>query len=222
MKTKILLLTALCLVAGSAAFAQVKFGIKAGVNMADLKYEAKDETQGTPNSNSLLSFNAGVVADIPLASVVSIQPGVMLSGKGSKVKFSGDNWDYTQKMNPLYVEVPVNILFKPTIGTDTKFYIGAGPYVAAGVGGKISYSGNLGDLSAYSDHNIKYGSDADDDLKSTDIGGNVLAGFEFSNGLLLGAQYGMSFTNNAPKGENNDSKILRNKVLSISIGYLIP
>lgn len=221
MKKKILLLATLCLIAGSAAFAQVRFGIKAGVNMADMKYEPKDQTNGTPDANSLTSFHAGVIVDLPLASVVSIQPGLMLTGKGSKIKYTGVV-DGTQKINPLYVEVPINILFKPTIGTNTKFYIGAGPYIAAGVGGKASFSGNFADVDIYKDHNLKFGNGNDDDLKATDIGGNVLAGFEFSNGLLLGAQYGMSFTNNAPGGDNNASKILRNKVLSISLGYLIP
>lgn len=222
MKKKILLMTGLCVLAGMTAFSQVKFGLKAGVNFADLKYEPQDETHGVPDANSLTSFHAGVIVDVPLAPVVSLQPGVMFTGKGSKLQYSGANWDFTTKVNPLYVEVPVNILFKPTIGTNTKLYIGAGPYIAAGVGGKVSYSGNLGDVSGYSDHNINYGDGSDDDLKSTDIGGNVLAGFEFSNGLLLGAQYGLSFSNNAPGGENSDSKILRNKVLSVSIGYLIP
>lgn len=222
MKKKILLTSVLCMVVGMTAFAQVKFGIKGGVNFADLKYEPQDQSHGIPDANSLTSFHAGVIVDVPLASVVSLQPGVMFTGKGSKLEYSGNGWDFTGKENPLYVEVPVNILFKPTIGTDTRLYVGAGPYIAAGVGGKISYSGNLGDISGYSDHDIKFGKGSGDDLKPTDIGGNILAGFEFGNGLLLGAQYGMSFTNNAPKGENSDSKIFRNKVLSISIGYLIP
>lgn len=222
MKKKILLMTALLMAAGMTAFSQVRFGIKAGVNMADLKYEPQDETHGTPDANSLTSFHAGVIMDVPLAEVVSIQPGVMFTGKGSKLQYSGSGWDYTQKMNPLYVEVPVNILFKPTIGTNTKFYVGAGPYIAAGVGGKFSFDGNAGPFDVAGDHDLKFGDKSGDDLKSTDIGGNVLAGFEFSNGLLLGAQYGLSFTNNAPKGENSDSKILKNKVLSVSIGYLIP
>lgn len=190
--------------------------------MADMKYEAKDQTNGTPDANSLTSFHAGIIMDVPLASMISIQPALMLTGKGSKVEYSGNNWNYTKKFNPMYVELPVNLLIKPTIGTNTKLYFGAGPYIAAGVGGKVSYSGNVGDLSGYSDHNIQFGNDNDDDVKPMDVGANVLAGFEFGNGLIVGAQYGMSFTNNAPNGDDNANKILRNKVLSISVGYLFP
>ncbi len=220
MKKKILFVTFLCMLAGMSAFSQVKLGIKGGINFADLKYEPQDQTHGIPDANSLPSYHLGVIVDLPLASMLSLQPGVFYTGKGSKLKYSGDNWDFTQTMNPTYIEVPVNILFKPTIGANTKFYVGAGPYIAKGVGGQVSYDGNLGDISGHTDHDIKFGNSSDDDLKSTDIGANVLAGFEFSNGLLLGAQYGMSFTNNAPKGENSDTKILRNKVLGISLGFL--
>lgn len=220
MKKKILFIATLCMIIGGSAFAQVKLGIKGGLNLADLKYEPQDQTHGIPDANSLASYHLGLIVDLPVASMLSIQPGVFYTEKGSKLKYSGNNWDFTEAIKPTYIEVPVNILFKPTIGTNTKFYVGAGPYIAAGVGGEVSYDGNLGDISGHSDHDIKFGNDSNDDLKSTDIGGNVLAGFEFSNGLLLGAQYGMSFTNNAAKGENSDSKILRNKVLSISLGYL--
>ncbi len=200
--------------------AQVKFGIKGGVNFSDMKYEPQDQTSGIPDTKSLTSYHVGVIADVPLLSVLSIQPGVMLNSIGAKVEKNGNNAGYTAKINPLYVDVPVNILFKPQIGTGTKFYVGVGPYIGFGVGGKATVEGNVGDVNGSIDHDLKFGNSSDDDLKSTDIGGNVLAGFEFNNGLLIGAQYGMSFTNNAPEGENSDNKILKNKVLSISVGYL--
>ncbi|HEX5554208.1 MAG TPA: porin family protein [Chitinophagaceae bacterium] len=223
MKTmnKKLLLLSLALITGLGAFAQVKVGIKAGVNFADLKYEPKDQTNGTPDANSLTSFNAGVIVDVPVVEGLSFQPGVMLEGKGSKVEHSGTLGTFTQKVNPLYVEVPANFLFKPTIGKNTRLYFGLGPYVAIGVGGKSSTNAEASIGSYYSDHTLKFGNGSDDDLKSTDFGGNILAGFEFGDGLILGAQYGMSFTNNAPDGNNDAPKILRNKVLSISIGYFL-
>lgn len=219
--SKEFLLLSFALLLGLGAFAQVRMGIKGGLNLADLKYEPKDQTNGTPNANSLASFNAGIIVDIPIVSGLAFQPGLMLSGKGSKVKYSGSLGTFTQKVNPLYLEVPANILFKPTIGKNTKLYLGAGPYLAYGIGGKSSSDAEASIGSYYSDHTLKFGNGSDDDLKQTDVGGNVLAGFEFGDGLLLGAQYGMSFTNNAPNGNDNAPKILRNKVFSISIGYLL-
>lgn len=203
-----------------ASSAQVRFGIKGGLNLADMKYEPKDQTDGTPDANSLSSFNAGVIVDIPLVAGLAIQPGLMVEGKGSKVEYSGSIGSFTQKTNPIYLELPVNVLFKPTIGANTKLYFGLGPYVAMGIAGKTSSNAQASIGSYYSDHDLSFGDGSDDDLKQTDVGGNLLAGFEFSNGLLVGAQYGMSFTNNAPNGNDNAPKILRNKVLSFSVGYL--
>ncbi len=202
--------------------AQARIGIKGGVNFADMTYEPKNETEGTPDANSLTSFHAGIIVDLPLVQGLALQPGVMLSGKGSKVEYNSSAFGrYTAKVNPLYIEVPVNLLFKPAIGAGTHLYFGAGPYFGFGVGGKASYSYEntpIGD--GYADHSLNYGNDNGDDLKATDVGANILAGFEFSNGLLVGAQYGLSFTNNASNGDDNATKILRNKVLGISVGYL--
>jgi hypothetical protein len=219
--SKKLLLLSLAVLIGISAFSQVKVGIKGGLNLADLKYEPRDQTNGTPDANSLASLHAGVIVDIPLVEGLSFQPGAMFTGKGSKVEYSGTLGTFTQKINPFYIEVPANFLFKPTIGRNTKLYLGLGPYLAVGVGGKSSSNAESSVGSFYTDHTLKFGNDSDDDLKATDFGGNVLAGFEFGNGLILGAQYGLSFTNNAPDGNNDAPKILRNKVFSVSLGYYL-
>lgn len=216
-----LLLTALLVFPFAQMQAQARLGIKGGINFANMKYEPRDQTDGVPDANSFTSYHIGAVADLPLALGLSLQPGVILNSVGSRVEYNSDVLGkYTLTVNPVYVDIPVNLLFKPEIGPNTKLYVGLGPYIGFGVGGKATYDAEtpLGD--GHADHDLEYGNDNGDDLKSTDVGGNILAGFEFGNGLLLGAQYGLSFTNNAPGGDDNDTKILRNKVLSISIGYL--
>lgn len=220
-RKKLLLSSSVFLLAGINAFAQVRLGIKGGLNLADMKYEPKDQTQGTPNANSLATFNAGLIVDVPLLqNVVYLQPGLMVNGKGSKVVYTGTAGTFTQKINPIYLEIPANILFKPSIGTGTKLYFGAGPYFAMGIGGKSSSDAQSNVGSFYQSHPLKFGNGSNDDFKQTDVGANILAGFEFSRGLIVGAQYGLSFTNNAPGGNNDAPKILRNKVLSFSVGYL--
>lgn len=214
----ILLLAAVCL--SAAAMAQgVKLGIRGGLNLADMKYEPKDQTNGTPNANSLASFNAGLVIDIPLVPGLALQTGAGLSGKGSKVEWTNGSSSYAETINPWYVEIPANLVFKPQIAPGTRLYFGVGPYLGIGVGGKASFSGNTPIGNFYSDHTLKFGNDSNSDLTQTDVGGNILAGFEFGQGLTLGAQYGLSFTNNTPNGSNNAAKILRNKVLSINVGF---
>ncbi|HEY6082375.1 MAG TPA: porin family protein [Chitinophagaceae bacterium] len=220
MMKRIALATIAAVAFSATAMAQdVKLGIRGGLNLADLKYEPKDQTNGTPNANSLASFNAGLIVDIPVVSGLSIQTGAGVTGKGSKVEWTNGSGTYTQTINPLYLEIPANIVFKPQIAPGTRLYFGAGPYLGIGIGGKAAFTGNTPIGNFYSDHALKYGNDNNSDLKPTDAGANILAGFEFGQGLTLGAQYGLSFTNNAPNGNNNAPKILRNKVFSINAGF---
>lgn len=217
---KKLILMSISLFIGLGAFAQIGIGIKGGLNLSNLKFEPRDQTSGTPDANSLQSFQAGIIVDFPIiGNVLSFQPGLMLTGKGSKVKYSGTLGSFTQKINPYYVEVPANIIIKAPIGGDTRFYIGAGPYVAFGVGGKSSSDASTGIGSFYTDHKLKFGNGSGDDLKKMDVGGNILAGLEFGN-FMVGAQYGLSLSNNAPNGNNDAPKILKNKVFSITAGFL--
>lgn len=217
---KKLLLIPICVFIGLSAFAQVGFGIKGGLNLANLKYEARDESNGIPNAKSLQSFQAGIIVDFSIGEWFSFQPGMMLTGKGSKVKYSGTLGTFTQKVNPIYIEVPANILFKPSIGTNTRVYFGAGPYIALGIAGRSSSDAQASIGSYYTDHKLKFGNGNNDDLKRIDIGGNVLAGLEFGNSFMVGAQYGMSLINNAPGGNNDAPNILKNKVFSITAGLI--
>lgn len=205
----------------SALFAQVRLGVKGGVNFPNMRFEPRDQTQGTPDVHSRFSLHGGVLLDVEFASQLAIQTGALLSGKGSKVVYDNPFGSFTNKLRPVYIEVPVNLLFKPWITYGMRLYMGGGPYIGFGIGGKTKFYGSdvpIGDL--YTNHRLKFGNDSRDDLKKKDIGGNILAGLEFNNGLIIGAQYGLSFTNNAPRGSNSANKILRNKVFSISIGYL--
>lgn len=217
--TKKILLVLMAVAFSTAAMSQgVKVGLRGGLNLADMKYEPLDQTNGIPNGNSLASYNLGLVLDFGIINGLSIQTGAGISGKGSKVEWSSGSFKYTEKMNPMYMEVPLDIVFKPNIGANTRLYFGVGPYLGIGVAGKASFTGNTPVGDYYSNHTLKFGNGNNDDLKRLDAGGEVMAGFEFNN-ITLGARYGLSFTNNAPAGNNNAAKILKNKVLSIDAGF---
>lgn len=219
---KILFLTlAGCTLLAGSLRAQVRLGLQGGLNLADLRYEPKDQTSGMPDAHSLATYNAGLLLDIPLVPAVAIQTGVGLSSKGSKVTFSGTGGSYTKTINPLYLEIPAHLVFKPQIAPATRLVLGFGPYLGLGVGGRASYSGATPLGSYYSDHSLEFGNGSSDDLKATDIGGEVLAGLQFSRMVSLTAQYGMSFTNNAAGSDNNAPQILRNKVLSFDLGIYL-
>jgi hypothetical protein len=52
-------------------------------------------------------------------------------------------------------------------------------------------------------------------LKAFEFGGNVLAGYRFSNGLFIQANYNHGFSNISP----DDNSKVKNKYFGLGIGY---
>src|SRR4051794_4211929 len=82
------LLTAGLIVFGVAAFSQESHVyFKGGVNFANITVD-KDGTYN--DANSLTSFHAGLMADLPLSKCLSVQPSLLFTGKGAKASY-GEN-----------------------------------------------------------------------------------------------------------------------------------
>jgi outer membrane protein with beta-barrel domain len=87
-------LSALTVILVNMAFAQhVEFGLKGGVNFANLKDDANS------NTDARTGFNAGALAHIHLSKTFAIQPEVVYSVQGAEYS-SG-------KMQLNYINVPV-------------------------------------------------------------------------------------------------------------------
>lgn len=194
----------------NAAFSQVQWGIRGGVNFSNMHFKSNNTDR---DGKLLTGFNAGVTADINLADEFYIQPGLLYTVKGTKgevdLPFVGT---ITSTRTLGYVELPVNFLYKPDLGTG-RLLLGAGPYFAYGVTGKDKYR----DVSSNSEisRDINWGKD--EDLKPFDAGAGLLFGYEFANGLSaqLNAQLGLA---NIAPDNNMDAKI-KNTLFGISLGY---
>jgi hypothetical protein len=152
-------------------------------------------------------FNAGVTFEIGFGSLFAVEAGLIAETKGFKFSESGNKL----QTNALYVDVPVLVKVGPSFGP-IKVFAAAGPYIGMGVTGKykITISGD----SETTD--LKWGSDDDSDLKRMDFGAKFGVGAELS-GLTFGVYYALSIANLSPTTDNGD--VLRNKVLSVSVGY---
>lgn len=187
------------------------FGLRAGVNFNT--FNGKDAADNNLENNISTGFHAGLNAEVPIGTGFYLQPGVLYSMKGAE-------YENGSQAKISYVEIPVNFVYKPTLGTGNML-LGFGPYVAFGIGGKIEdANGNERDVKFKNKINV------DDDftvsyLKKTDAGANLLAGYEFANkfSFQVNAQLGLVNINPEYSELPNDNSKLRNTGFGLSLGY---
>lgn len=137
-KIVLLLATVMC---AFTLNAQVRFGVKAGVNfnsMSDLKISALGSEEIKAAFNNRTGFNAGLVLQAKIPGIgLSIQPELLYSSKGGKMDISSIP-AISERVDPVnmrmdYLELPINIqwgidlmLFRP--------YIQVSPYIGYAVG----------------------------------------------------------------------------------------
>lgn len=214
MKNKALLLALTTTAFALGAQAQsTTFGIRAGVNFQNINGKTYDDKD--LDNKLKTGFHIGVNAEIPVAPDFYVQPGVLFTTKGAKSK---DDDDIKVKLS--YIEVPINFLYKPSLGAG-KLLLGVGPYIAFGIGGKVSDANGK-------DTDIKFKNKItaaeylqNPYVKRIDVGGNLLFGYELSSKLSaqLNAQLGMVKINPEIEGVSNDNTKWKNTGFGISLGY---
>lgn len=182
--------------------ADVKFGVKGGMNLANIVGDDAGD------ANNYVGFNAGFFVEIPITNKLTFQPELIYSAQGSKsegtVNVEGTliNFDATLKLN--YINVPM--MFKYQVVN--KFSLEAGPYVGflTSADMKVKASG--------------FGSDTvdmKDELKSTDFGLGLGMNYEFSDVIFANARYQAGLTEiGDSEGGSND---IKNSVFQISLGF---
>lgn len=216
----------------SAFFASAQSAqIRAGLNLANVSTTASGRVN---DANQLTSFQVGVIGDVPLGtSFLSLQPGLLYTGKGSKIQqgTAGRAGYYKQTFNPMYLELPVNLLFKAPIAPGTKFFVGAGPYVAMGVAGKVKtegvnflgqpYTEVVKDIQYSNDNPTTFNQEEGAGLglvRRFDYGLNGTAGIE-TKSIALGVNYGLGLAKLQSGSNSSQDNNNKNRVLSFTLGF---
>jgi hypothetical protein len=171
--------------------------------------------------NNLLNpgFHAGTNVIISIIGDIWLQPGVMFSVKGTRKHIiSGD---ITKTINLGYLEVPLNVLFRPQLG-DGHMLLGLGPYVSYGLTGNERTKINT----VTTELKVKYLADASGEpstyvyYRGLDAGAGLLIGYEFYSGLFthLNGQTGL-LKLNSDFGLPNDQTVKRNLGFGLSAGF---
>ena len=208
---KLLSLSIVCLALHFTSNAQgARFGITAGAAFSNY-----DSTIGGTSSNdkSLTGPIFGVLVDIPLSKNFSFQPAINYVQKGSKNDTTADGVTIKAKVTVNSIEVPLNFILKAR-GNSGNFFIGAGPTFAFAVSGKSNFTNGTDSIN----RTLKFGSTADDDLKSMDVGANFMVGYCFNNGLMFSANYNAGFSNLMPVSSDGS---LKSHYFGIKVGFLI-
>jgi hypothetical protein len=208
--------------------AQTVFGVRAGVNLSSIGYV--DESDDKQDTEAIPTFQIGITVDMPVATDFYLQPALLYSGKGFKQDggwLAGSDNEFKAKVS--YVELPVNLLYKPQLGTGN-LLLGAGPYLAYGTGGKWEAEGQLivGDIVlSESEGDVIFKNDVKDGEfgnylygKPWDYGANVMLGYEFPQqfSVQLNAQFGIANLQPDIDGRQPNGHI-RNNSYGISVGY---
>lgn len=222
MKTKIIA-AAILLITGVSVHGQI---FRAGVNLANISVT----NDGDIDDNKMLtSFQVGVTGNVKILPMLFFQPGVILTGKGSKTQ-AGETTDATYfraTSNPYYIEIPANFVLKTPTGP-IKLFAGAGPYIAIGVAGKNKVNGKFLGTSFSSEEKIEW---SDDDpstldyeegagygiMKRFDYGLNGTAGIEMRRSVLsVNYGHGLAKLQSGSNSSADDKN--KHRVFSITLG----
>lgn len=227
MKTRTFYLLMILTLSGAMAFAQstekakMSFGVLGGVNFQNL---TGTNSHGDKLTNDMiLGYHAGVNIQIPIAPQFYFQPGLMYSTKGAKNTYAILGNEITRTTKLSYIELPLNLVYKGALGNGFVM-LGFGPYVGYAIGGKVVTEGG----SVTIDNKIVFkGTIAQDDdethatFKALDMGGNIFAGYEMSNGIFFqfDTQLGMIKINPENTGNTADKTSVKNTGFGLSLGY---
>jgi len=154
---------------------EINFGIKGGLNISNLYTKEVDD------ENKLLGFNVGLFAEVPITSIISLQPEISLTTKGAENSYTNPFFEETRKFKLMYIEAP--LLLRANITKN--FNVHFGPYVAYLIDAKITQE--------FSDGSTNNQELNEDNLNRFDVGLAGGLGFQFG-GFGIGARYNYGLT----------------------------
>lgn len=181
----------------------VRFGIKAGMNVSSLSKNETLEDQG-----SKIGFNAGVFANIPVAESFSIQPEVLYSQYGDKYDYvvAGNRYSYANHLDYVTVPVMFQYNFIPNL------YVEGGPEFGFMVSAKNKAKNETNNDVLAESGNYK------DNFNTFNVGIGLGAGYYFTDNIGITARYVAGVTDIA-KDRPANSDAVRNNAFQVGLAY---
>ena len=156
------------------AKAQVSYGVKGGLNLANI---VGDDAEG---AKAKVGYHAGLFAGIPVADKFSIQPELVYSAQGAKYEEAGED---DINFNSNYLNIPV--LAKYT--TASGFYGETGPQLGFLLSAKAKQNDEKVDVKEF--------------YKSTDFSWAFGIGYKTSSNLGIDLRYNLGLSSIDEEGD---------------------
>ena len=223
--------------------AQVKYALKVGVNMNDIKHIPKGEFYSFIDTKKQKGYHFGVTVDWMLKGKFGLQSGLMFYRKGFDLKFNANRYYFgpgvvadfvgvegEDKYTTNYLEVPLNVTYKLK-----GFQVYTGGYIAKGISGnrQWDYSTFFSTTSGENDFKPVLGKSDEGELAederafyALDFGLNLGVGYQIGP-ILFNFGYSLGLGNLTPEFEEerryDGREILKrsNRVVSLSLSYIL-
>lgn len=197
-----LLLALAALLVSYPALSQARFGIKAGMNLANQEKTVvvPPLLATTQNSQPLLAYQVGGFYKVKLGkhAALSAEPALSVVGSRSTL-VATDMTSYRTRERIGYLELP--LFFQYSVG---KWYAGAGPGIGFRLFSKLAgFENRTFDVDYY---------------RTLETNGNLLLGFAVGKQLDINLRYSHGFSNAL---KNPGSSSIRNRSLQLSVLYYL-
>ena len=227
MKTKFFSVAVLLTMTYFSVPAQSGAILRGGLNLANVSVTDNGRVN---DAKMLTSFQAGIIGDIHVASILYFQPGLLFTGKGTKSQSGTEgsaNW-YKATTNPYYLEIPATLILKSPTGP-VRFFGGAGPYLGIGIAGKNKAEGAIFGANFSSEKNIEWSNDDPTTLnneegagfgimKRFDYGLNGTVGIE-GKSAVFSVNYGLGLAKLQSGSNSSEDNNNKHRVLSFTLGF---
>lgn len=205
----------------------ISIGPRLGLNFSHVAFTEGDvyhRNEFKSDQKDLTGAQVGVVANIGLTDLLSIQPEFLYSQKGRRHEGVFRPWNaaYEYKYRLNYLEIPV--LLKATFGSENLHaFVNGGPYLAYLLGGKNNYL--VGGNETEDELELKYRNGVKPNR--SDIGlalGGGLGSKIGPGNLALELRYSLGLTDLNQYQNERDPRWPKyaNRTLGVSVSYMIP
>lgn len=196
-----ILLVIFALAVAMPSQAQVKLGIKGGLNLAKADFKKSDF-----KSDNFTGFFIGPMVDVTIPIIgIGVDGALLFSQRGLKVEDSSatSSGKKTEKENG--IEIPINLKYNIGLGDMASIYLAAGP--------SFFYS--------FKD-DMKLTDSKSYEIKNAQVGINLGAGVKLLKHLMVGANYNipLSKTGKLKSMNSTESNSYKSKMWQVSVAYL--